>query len=193
MSRILVVYSTREGQTYKISKAIADELIRLGNQVDVFEVSLVPPGLRIMEYQGVIVGASVHYSRFAPEVEYWVKDHVADMTRVASSFFSVCLGMLQLNNAQVQAEERRIVLKFLADSGWAPNTWTLFAGGLPYTKYNSVLRYVMKKISLRVGRGTDTSRDYEYTDWEQVRGFAREFDSLLRSGFRYQEVDQKAG
>jgi hypothetical protein len=40
-------------------------------------------------------------------------------------------------------------------------------------------------ISRRTGRPTDTSRDYEFTDWDVVDGFARDLADLLtppRSG-----------
>jgi len=33
----------------------------------------------------------------------------------------------------------------------------------------------MKMIAKREGRTTDTSKDYEYTDWNAVREFVKEF------------------
>jgi menaquinone-dependent protoporphyrinogen oxidase len=40
----------------------------------------------------------------------------------------------------------------------------------------------MVRIVRKAGGDTDTSRDYEYTDWEELRGFARDFVRLVRSG-----------
>jgi menaquinone-dependent protoporphyrinogen oxidase len=37
----------------------------------------------------------------------------------------------------------------------------------------------MRRIVAKAGGDTDTSRDYEYTDWNQVRGFARDFGRLF--------------
>jgi menaquinone-dependent protoporphyrinogen oxidase len=59
---------------------------------------------------------------------------------------------------------------------------TRLAGGgivdgqaLRYTRYNSLVRLVMRQISKKEGGDTDTSRDYEYTDWGAVDRFAVEF------------------
>jgi menaquinone-dependent protoporphyrinogen IX oxidase len=41
------------------------------------------------------------------------------------------------------------------------------------------MRNIVKKSG---GKELDMSRDYEYTDWEQVEAFAREFlDSISRN------------
>jgi menaquinone-dependent protoporphyrinogen oxidase len=37
----------------------------------------------------------------------------------------------------------------------------------------------MKRIAKKVGSDTDTSRDYEYTDWDEVEGFASDFAEAL--------------
>jgi menaquinone-dependent protoporphyrinogen oxidase len=68
-----------------------------------------------------------------------------------------------------------VVNKFIAETGWRPRRIELVAGALPYTKYNFLVRYVMKRISAKEGGDTDTSRDYEYTDWNAVDRFAVEF------------------
>lgn len=34
-----------------------------------------------------------------------------------------------------------------------------------YLKYNFAVRFVMKRIAREVGEPTDTSRNYEFTDW----------------------------
>ena len=57
---------------------------------------------------------------------------------------------------------------FSARTGWHPGRAVSFAGALPYTRYNPLLRFVMKRIS----HTTDTSRDHDFTDWKAVRAFA---------------------
>jgi len=42
------------------------------------------------------------------------------------------------------------------------------AGALSYTKYNFLVRFVMKRIAKAQGASTDTSRDHELTDWEAL-------------------------
>jgi hypothetical protein len=50
---------------------------------------------------------------------------------------------------------------------------------LLYTRYGFFVRLVMRLISKMAGGDTDTSRDYEYTDWNAVAEFARRFSSAL--------------
>ena len=48
-----------------------------------------------------------------------------------------------------------------------------------YSRYGTLERFVMKRIAKRAGGGTDTSRDYEYTDWDEVASFATAFADAL--------------
>ena len=48
------------------------------------------------------------------------------------------------------------------------------------SRYNLPLRWVMKRISRKKGLPTDTSRDYDNTDWAAVERFARDIAALCR-------------
>jgi menaquinone-dependent protoporphyrinogen oxidase len=50
---------------------------------------------------------------------------------------------------------------------------------MAFTKYNPLMRWVLKQISKRAGGPTDTSRDHELTDWQQVEQFAEAFLTKL--------------
>jgi len=65
------------------------------------------------------------------------------------------------------------------DTLWTPQHVANFAGALPYRKYPWPLRLMMRFIVSRAGGDTDTSRDYEYTDWNAVDRFAAEFAGRL--------------
>ena len=62
-------------------------------------------------------------------------------------------------------------------SGWHPTRVALFSGALLYTEYGFIKRAVMKKIAgdKPGALGTDTSRDYVYTEWDGVKTFAEDF------------------
>lgn len=49
------------------------------------------------------------------------------------------------------------------------------AGAVAFTRYNPLLRLVMKWIGQRSGRSIDTSRDHESPVRAEVESFAREF------------------
>jgi menaquinone-dependent protoporphyrinogen oxidase len=71
-----------------------------------------------------------------------------------------------------KAQTRRIVDRFLKQSGLKPRHVELMAGSLLYTRYNFLKRWMMRRIARGEGGDIDTTRDYEYTDWAAVDAFA---------------------
>ena len=48
----------------------------------------------------------------------------------------------------------------------------MIAGALIYSKYPLRIKWIMRRIVRKAGEGTDTSRDYGYTDWTKVARYA---------------------
>ena len=72
--------------------------------------------------------------------------------------------------------------QLLEETGLDPDMVGLFAGALRYTQYGWLKRHVMGRIARSEGTDYDTSRDYEYTDWEAVDAFARDAAALFAGG-----------
>lgn len=172
MKKIFIGYATIEGQTEKIAKEIEKELIASGVQVDLYSVENLPPRFDYDKYNGVILGASVHLSNFPKELRQWVRANAIALSKVHSAFFSVCLGILDTKNPGTKEAEFKILANFFEDTGWTPSHWTVFAGALKYSKYGWLKKLMLKSIAGSSGGDTDTSRDYEYTDWNAVKMFA---------------------
>jgi menaquinone-dependent protoporphyrinogen oxidase len=128
----------------------------------------------------VVVGASVHMGKHQKWVRRFVKHNRTRLERQGRAFFSVSMAAWDPTEAG-RKEVQRYLDEFARETGWRPARVAAFAGALPFTKYNFFLRWVMKKIARSKGSPElDTSRDYEYTDWERVHGFAEELlESLL--------------
>lgn len=174
MSRILVLYGTTDGQTAKIARVLGDELIAAGAQADVANAASALTRYRPDDYAGVIVAASVHASGYQHPVERWVRTHHAALATRPNVFVSVCLGVLE-KKPEVDRALNDIMQKFFGKTGWTPGVTHIVAGALPYSRYNVLKRWMMRRIVARAGGDTDTSRDYEYTDWEDVKHIARTF------------------
>jgi menaquinone-dependent protoporphyrinogen oxidase len=171
MSRILVVYGTTDGHTSKIATFVATTLRSRGVVVDLFEASQAPaPG----GYEAIVVAASVHAGGYQRSVAKWITDTRPALAERPTAFISVCLGVLQ-HQAAVDAELASIRQRFLTQTGWQPERTKIVAGALPYTHYGWLKRYVMRRIVRKAGGDTDTSRDFEYTDWDDLRTFVNEF------------------
>ena len=176
MIRILVLYGTTQGQTRKIAEALAAAMRGRGAAADVVDAATdhpTPDG-----YAAVVVAASVHAGGYQRSVQRWVQANAAALRSRPTVFVSVCLGVLQHDPA-VDRELKSIFDRFVAATGWQPGGMKVIAGGLPYTKYNWLTRWVMKRIVRKAGGDIDTRRDYEYTDWDDVHRFAGDVVAMV--------------
>ena len=173
MSRVLMLYGTTDGHTATVASVIAGALRAEGCDVDV--VSARPEGAsRVAPYAGVIVAASVHGGDFQRGVRRWVRAHAPELSGLPTAFLPVCLAMLE-HQPEARVEINMIIEHFLTGCGWRPTSVRLVAGAVPYTRYGWLKKWVMRRISATMGGGTDTSRDYDYTDWNDVRAFVHGF------------------
>ena len=177
MTHILIVYGTTDGHTRKIAHVLAEDLRAHLCSVDILDAAgplwrLSPEG-----YDGVIVAASVHIGDYQRPVCRWVRAHAPMLNTMPTAFLSVCLAVLEKDPA-AQREIARIMNRFLTRNGWQPTIAKLVAGALPYTRYGWLKRQMMKRIVAKAGGDIDTTRDFEYTDWNDLRDFAREFTEL---------------
>jgi menaquinone-dependent protoporphyrinogen oxidase len=175
MSKIYIPYGTTEGQTAAIAEYIAGVLRHHGHEADPVDVNHASdPDLG--GYDGVIVGASIHMGKHDKHVVEFVHKNRGMLERLPSAFFSVSLS------AHGDPEEAEgYIEQFEQDTGWRPASIALFGGALLYTQYGFIKRHVMKKIAQdKPGSlGTDTSRDYIYTEWDGVKRFTEEFLARL--------------
>ncbi|HKL28803.1 MAG TPA: flavodoxin domain-containing protein [Natrialbaceae archaeon] len=178
MSRVLVYYGTTEGQTEKVATRIADVLRGREFEVDLLHGKDVPDGFTLEGYDGTVVGASVHVGKHQDYVVEFVNRHRSALAELPSAFFSVSLTASVEDEAEREVAED-VVEAFLVDTGWHPNLTAAVPGAVQYSKYGLIKRFVMKRISKRAGKDTDTSRDHEYTDWEDVEDFAESIADVI--------------
>jgi menaquinone-dependent protoporphyrinogen oxidase len=174
--KILILYGTTEGQTRKIAHFIEAILHNAGNQVTIADTTAEPPSPK--EYDAVLIGSSIHMHKYQSSVKNYIKKHVAHLNQMPSAFFSVSLAAAS-GLEDEQREVQKITTHFLEQTGWRPLMTSQVAGALKYTEYDYFKRLIMKLISKKEGGATDTSQDYEYTDWDEVTKFANEFSNKI--------------
>jgi menaquinone-dependent protoporphyrinogen oxidase len=172
MSHILIIYGTTEGHTAKIAEAIRAGVIKTGAEADVVMAGTADP--RPNHYAGVIVAGSIHAGGYQKSLKKWVRTHVSELGSKPTALVTVCLAVLE-KDPEVAAELDAIVTRFTRETGWHPATKKLVAGALLYTQYNFFKRWIMKRIAAKGGGDTDVSRDYDYTDWNDVMAFGEQF------------------
>jgi menaquinone-dependent protoporphyrinogen oxidase len=176
-----VFYATREGHTKKIGERIAADLRTRGVLVDLFEVNECadPDWSR---YSAACLAASVHRGRHEREMIAFAARHRNALTRLDAAFVSVTLseaGAEAANRSEAERRQsaedaQRMIDVFVTDSGWQPEHALPVAGALAYSKYNFLVRFLMKRIARKAGAPTDTSRDYEFTNWPALDRFVED-------------------
>lgn len=67
------------------------------------------------------------------------------------------------------------MIKFLKLTKWKPQHLDVFAGRINYPKYGFIDKYVIRFIMWLTKGPTDTRGDFEFTDWDKVKSFAKIF------------------
>lgn len=175
MSRILLLYASVEGQTALIAERMAHALREKGHSVD-----LAPADAQadFAAYDGVIIGASIHYGHHPADLRALVRRRREVIAARPNAFFSVSLSAGGPRPKPAAAQ--RYIDKFLRKTGWQPQLVASIAGAVKYSVYGPIKKRVMIVFVGLGGGETDTSRDYEYTDWAAVERFAGEFAQRLK-------------
>lgn len=173
-----VFFATREGHTRKIAERIAADLRAHGAAVDVFNVAE-PHIVEWPRYAVACVAASVHLGHHEREMTAFAKTNRDALARIGAAFVSVTLSAAgaadprrtEDDRRAAAADAQRMIDVFVEDTGWHPAHALPVAGALAYSKYNLLVRFLMKRIARKAGAPTDTSRDYEFTDWSALDRF----------------------
>jgi menaquinone-dependent protoporphyrinogen oxidase len=177
-----IFFATREGQTSKIAARIANDLRAHAIEVDAVDVKVLRSTVDWSPYASVFVAASIHAGRHEPEMIQFVRRYRDQLERRRAVFISVSLSEAGAEDVHAPTERRRrsaadvqqMVARFVKDTGWQPERTLPVAGALAYSTYNILVRLMMKWIARSQGAPTDTSRDYEFTDWPALDRFVDE-------------------
>ena len=176
-----VFYATREGHTRKIAERIAADLRTHGKHVDLFDVrSVVAPDWT--KYSVACLAASVHIGHHEREMIAFAKKYRDVLSQLDAAFVSVTLSEAgaedparpDVERRAAAADAQRMIDVFVGETGWRPAHALPVAGALVYSRYNFLVRFLMKRIARKAGAPTDASRDYEFTDWPALDRFVDE-------------------
>jgi menaquinone-dependent protoporphyrinogen oxidase len=174
MSKILVVYGSTFGQTERVARRIAGILKDAGHAVETHRGDELPDALPLGDYDGFLVAASVLMGHHQKYIRHWLRRYATLLNVAPSAFVSVC-GAAGSDPLQAQA----YIDGLLRETGWRPKVTRSFTGAVAYTRYGWWLRWYLKVISRRKGLPTDTSRDWDFTEWGAVERFAEDLAVTL--------------
>jgi menaquinone-dependent protoporphyrinogen oxidase len=173
VSKILIIYSSVHGQTRKICECLQRQFTALGDEVAISSLALSPD---LAEFDKIVLGASIRHGKHNPAVYDFLVQHRAILDTKVTGFFSV--NLVARKPAKNTPETNPYLLAFIEKSQWQPNLLQVFAGSLHYQGYGAVDRNVIRFIMWLTKGPTDVQTNIEYTDWDKVDAFSRQFSGL---------------
>jgi menaquinone-dependent protoporphyrinogen oxidase len=169
---IQILYSSAEGQARRIAERMEDELHERGYRVQCENVA---DAVMRTKPHAVLLVASIHVGRHAAPARDFIRANLALFNSIPSGFISVSLSANEADRTRAQG----YVTDFLAETGWRPRVTATVAGALRYTRLNFIKKMIIRRIASENGLPTDTTRDHEFTNWDEVAGFANAFEDAL--------------
>ena len=179
MANILIVYGTTEGHTRKIAQHIGGFIREMGHNAEVLDSADVREEFKADGFNSFIVMGSLHQGNHQRSLVHFVKKHREELKLAPSAFLSISLTAASKDGDHLE-ELQECVDRFTEETEWTPTKWIPVAGALKYIEYDWFKRMILKSISKKAGGDTDTSKDYEYTDWAELEAFVKTF---LQQGF----------
>ena len=169
MKKILLTYSTVDGHT----KTICEKILSYSetSQVDILPID---SSINIKDYDTVVIGASIRYGKYREEIFEFIKEDEELLNSKDNAFFSV--NVVARKENKNKPETNPYLIKFLNKISWQPKILDVFAGKIDYPKYKFLDKYAIKFIMWITKGPTDTSKVYEFTDWNRVKSFAEKLE-----------------
>lgn len=174
--KIVLLYSSRFGHTVKISEEMA--VIFRDNEID---VEMRPVNVMRnfpLDADGVILAGSVRYGFYSPKLRKFAKKFANELNRIPSGFVGVSLSSEKPEKSQVDTNV--YARKFFKNNPWKPNMAKLFTGEVNFDLYHSADKFMLNKILEISGKPHGDGVKIDYTDWDAVRNFAKEFVELVK-------------
>ena len=172
--RTVIIYSSVDGQTLKISNRLRDEFLQNGEKIDFFPVEDFNED--ITNYDRVIIGSSIRYGVHNVKIIDFINTNKEQLESRRTAFFSV--NLVARKPEKRTANTNPYLIKFFKSIDWRPTMVEVFAGKLDYKKYSFYDRIMIQFIMWMTKGPTKTNTEIEYTDWDRVKEFGIQLTHL---------------
>ena len=166
--KIVLLYSSRFGQTLKIAQALQSQWQQEANEVCLHDIAQAHT-LNLHDFDCIVVGASIRYGHYAKAVHRFIADNAPLLNRKPSYFYSV--SILAAKPAKATLQTHPYTRKLFEQHIWQPTGVAIFAGELAYRKYHLIDTYLMKLVMSFNKSVSSDVKEMEFTDWQKVSAF----------------------
>jgi len=180
--KLLIIYASTDGQTKKIATYLKAEAEKQNIQVSLCNAAEQP--LKPDTFDAVIIGSSIRNRKFQSAVQAYVTQNRQMLNKMPSALFTVSSAAATTGNNKNQWQLKGLQIlanKFIQQTGFTPQITEHIAGAVLFTKYSASVKFGFWLFAKFTGGYTDTSKDYEYTNWQQVSTFLKKVTALAKS------------
>ncbi|MGO2511810.1 menaquinone-dependent protoporphyrinogen IX dehydrogenase [Marinomonas sp. ef1] len=170
MSNTLLIYSTTDGHTKKISLKMQAIIESQGHTVTLLPVEEASAET-LANHDKVVIGASIRYGKHQKVVIDFIEQNKTQLKSKPSAFYTV--NLVARKPEKCQPDTNPYIIKLLAQLDWKPSLEGVFAGKLNYPKYGFIDRNMIRFIMWMTKGPTDPKTNIEFTDWNSVDQFAQ--------------------
>jgi len=170
MAKILIIYSTTDGHTEKISLRLQTVIEQPGHKVALCSITECSC-LDLQFFDKIVIGASIRYGKHSPLVTDFINRNKELLDSKPNAFFSV--NVVARKPEKSRPEANPYLQKFLKRISWSPKELAVFAGKIDYPCYRFFDRLMIRMIMWMTKGPTDPKAVVEFTDWQQVEEFGR--------------------
>ena len=170
MAKILIIYSTTDGQTEKICARLKQVIEVYNNRVSLVSIEN-GDSVDLDAFDKVVIGASIRYGKHSQSVYEFIENNARGLDDKPNAFFTVNVVARKPNKNR--PETNPYLKKFLKQISWKPKHLEVFAGKINYQMYNYWDRMAIRFIMWITKGPTDPQTNIEFTDWNQVDNFGR--------------------
>ena len=170
MGKVLILYSTTDGHTVEICKRLTATIEQAGDSVELVDLKD-GPSLNDLEFDKIVIGASIRYGKHQPSVYGFIKNNRATLEAHPNALFSV--NVVARKPEKNTPETNPYLQKFLQQIEWQPENLGVFAGKIDYPSLGTFDRTMIRFIMWMTKGPTDPTQTVEFTDWDKVDEFGR--------------------
>ncbi len=178
MTHALVTYYSHAGHTARIARVICETIQAEGVDCDLMDMAEASrEGVAWEKYDLVIVGAAIIYGVYNKIVWEFIHRYQAKLDARANSFFNVTVVARTPYKATI--EGNRYMQRFLQKSPWRPKDLKCIAGKVDYPNWNWYQKLAIQMIMKMTKGPTDPTAVIDYTNWDDVRAYAKHCLTLI--------------
>ncbi|TDK43087.1 flavodoxin domain-containing protein [Antarcticimicrobium luteum] len=171
--RLLICYASTEGQTRRICRFCAEQVVARGDSVEMLPVGEAGE-IDLAPFDAAILAGSIHVGKLQGGLADFAATHAGALNRMPTLFLVVSLAIAGGDPGD-RAELDRIAADFADKAGWTPGQVAHVAGAFRFTEYNFFEALAMRWIAHRKGQDVDPHEDTEFTDWAALAEVIREW------------------